>query len=99
MNPTERIAIIRKSLTIFICGLFGLVPVIGIIPGIFSMVGWVRIRRHSEDINPAARYAKWGVWLSLLGIFISLLAVVFAGMSVISQHYGSDYNSGYYGAE
>ena len=95
MNPTERIAIIRKSLTIFICGLFGLLPVIGIIPGIFSMVGWAQIRRHSEDINPAARYVTWGVWLSLLGIFISLLAVFFIGMSIISQHSGSTSRNGY----
>jgi hypothetical protein len=71
-----RIIVIRTSLTAFACGLFGFLPVIGIVPGLYALLCWRRIRtRYPEEWNPAAAYLTWGVRLAVLGLGASALLV------------------------
>ena len=69
-----RILVIRKSLTAFVCGLIGFLPVIGLVPGIYALVCWARIRiRYPNEWNPADAYLNWGARLSVLGMLGSAL--------------------------
>jgi len=71
-----RIIVIRTSLTAFVCGLIGFLPVIGIVPGLYSLLCWNRIRtRYPDEWNPASAYLSWGVRLALLGLGASALIV------------------------
>ncbi|MGD0258915.1 MAG: hypothetical protein ABSD29_03730 [Verrucomicrobiota bacterium] len=71
-----RIIVIRQSLTAFVCGLFGFLPVIGIVPGLYALFCWRRIRtRYPKEWNPASAYLDWGVRLALLGFGASALIV------------------------
>jgi len=64
-----RIIVIRKSLAAFVCGLFGFLPFIGLLPGLYALFCWAHIRRrYPNEWNPAAAYLSWGARLSLLGL-------------------------------
>jgi hypothetical protein len=71
-----RILVIHKSLTAFVCGIFGFLPFLGLVPGIYSLLCWVEIRtRYPNEWNPAAAYLSWGARLSLLGLLGTALIV------------------------
>jgi hypothetical protein len=70
----DRIAAIRASLRGFVCGLFGLLPVLGLVPAIISLRCWWRVQIYYQDWNPARRYLNWGALLSALGLLITLMA-------------------------
>jgi hypothetical protein len=56
-----RIIVIRKSLTAFVCGLIGVLPIIGVVPGVCALLCWARIRvRYPDEWNPASAYLSWG---------------------------------------
>ena len=77
----DRITAIEKSLRAFTCGFFGVIPFIGIIPGIYALICWARIRiAFREPWNPAAAYLDCGVILSLIGLGASFLI---AGAAVV----------------
>lgn len=66
MTATERIQVIEKSLRIFVCGMFSLIPVFGIFPGVYAVISGARLyTRHRKDWNPAASYLLWGMNLGL----------------------------------
>lgn len=68
--------VIRKSLAAFVCGLFGFLPFIGIVPGLYALVSWARIHfSHHDEWNPASAYLSWGARLSLLGLLGTALIV------------------------
>jgi len=70
----DRITAIEKSLTAFTCGLFGFIPFIGLIPGIYALICWAHIRADFRNQwNPASAYLDCGVILSLLGLGASFL--------------------------
>ncbi len=72
----DRITAIRKSLTVFVCGLIGFLPIIGIVPAIFALVGWARVASsYGKQWNPAASYLSWGARLATLGLLVSALLV------------------------
>jgi hypothetical protein len=74
--PMRRIIVIRRSLTAFVCGLFGFLPFIGLVPGLLALSSWARIRiRYRDEWNPAAAYLSWGARLSLLGLLGTALIV------------------------
>jgi uncharacterized membrane protein len=82
----DRITAIRKSLTCFVCGLIGFLPVIGVIPAIFALVGWAQISaRYGKQWNPAATYLSWGARLAALGLLASLILVAVALMAFALQ--------------
>jgi hypothetical protein len=92
----DRITIINKSLTAFICGLFGLLPVIGIPFGLAAIVFFVRTRlRKSTEWNPAEHYLNWAARLALIGAVLTLIVIALAMASAIQQgnhsHYGGNW--------
>jgi hypothetical protein len=75
----DRIIVIRKSLTAFVCGIIGFLPFIGCIPAIYALICWAQIRlKHGYEWNPASVYLNWGVWLAVLGLLGSGVIVVAA---------------------
>jgi hypothetical protein len=72
-----RILVIRKSLTAFVCGLIGFLPIIGIVPGLYALSCWGSIRfRYPDEWNPASAYLSWGVRLAVLGFLSTTLIVI-----------------------
>jgi hypothetical protein len=72
----SRTVVIRKSMTAFVCGLIGFLPVVGLLPGLYALSCWAHIRtRHPGEWNPAAAYLSWGARLSLLGLLGTALIV------------------------
>lgn len=68
-SPAARIIVIRRSLQAFVCGIFGFLPFIGLVPGLFALTSWAVVRsRYRHEWNPAAAYLSWGARLSLLGL-------------------------------
>ncbi len=66
----------RKSLAAFVCGLFGFLPFLGLLPGLYALICWLRIRtRYPNEWNPAGAYLSWGARLSLLGLLGTALIV------------------------
>ena len=74
-----RIIVIRKSLTAFVCGVAGFLPIIGVVPGFYALLCWNRIRtRYRDEWNPASAYLGCGARLAALGLGISALIVAVA---------------------
>jgi hypothetical protein len=78
MKPLDRSEIIRQSVSVFICGFAGLLPVIGLFPAVSAIIRGVRIRRAYCEPNPADHYRKWGIALGSLGILVNVCAIVIA---------------------
>ena len=73
----DRIAAIEKSLTCFVCGIIGLLPLVGLFPAVHAVVCWRHVRAHyGPEWNPAAAYLKGGLVLGLLGVLSSMLFIV-----------------------
>ena len=82
----DRITAIRQSLTGFVCGIMGFVPVIGLLPGLYAIICWSRVRRlHRDQWNPASGYLKGGAILGLLGALSSALMILAIGLAVINN--------------
>ena len=79
----DRITAIHKSLTTFVCGLIGFLPVIGIVPAIFALRGWIQVStRYGKQWNPASAYLSWGARLGLLGLLDSVLLLSVAVLAL-----------------
>jgi hypothetical protein len=79
-----RIFVIRKSLTAFVCGLIGFLPIIGVLPGLYALLCWSRIRtRYPGEWNPASAYLSWGVRLAVIGLGLSTLIVSIALVTLV----------------
>ena len=75
----DLITAIRKSLTGFVCGIFGFLPVVGIIPALYTVACWRSVYRHyGNQWNPAQAYLRGGLLLATFGILSSavILCVV-----------------------
>lgn len=82
----DRISAIRKSLTAFVCGIFGLIPILGLVPGVHAIVCWRKMRsRYRTDWNPASDYVTWGAVLGAIGILNSVLLVFFIALAIVSS--------------
>lgn len=80
-----RILVIRKSLAAFVCGIFGFLPFLGLVPGIYALLCWAEIRlRHPGEWNPASAYLSWGARLSLLGLLGTALVTFIALVQILS---------------
>jgi hypothetical protein len=78
MNATKplKVLMIERSLSCFVWGLLGLIPVLGIPMAIHSMHQHWCVKRDSKDFwNPAGRYLLWGVVCARVGGVISVLIV------------------------
>ena len=75
-EPESRVLIIRLSLRAFVCGLVGVVPVIGLVPAIYALFCWARIRsRYRAEWNPASNYLSWGTLLSVAGFGLTAVGI------------------------
>ena len=73
----DLIAAIRKSLTAFVCGIFGFVPILGLIPALYAVSCWRQVNKHyGKQWNPARRYLLGGLLLAIIGLLGSALIVV-----------------------
>lgn len=79
----DRITAIQKSLTTFVWGIFGMVPVLGLVPAIRALVLGRAVRlRYRDEWNPAARYLRAGVVLAVLGILNNVLTVAVIALAI-----------------
>lgn len=79
-----RIIVIRKSLTAFVCGLIGFLPIIGVLPAVYALLCWNRIRtRYPDEWNPASAYLSWGARLAMIGLGASALIVSVAILAFV----------------
>ena len=54
----------------------GVLPVIGLLPGIYALSCWARIRRrYPDEWNPASNYLGWGSILAVLGLGITAVGI------------------------
>ena len=71
-----RIIVIQLSLRALVCGLVGVVPVIGLVPALYALSCWARIRlRYRNEWNPASGYLSWGVALAVLGLGLTAVGI------------------------
>ncbi len=91
MKPLDRIGVIRQSLAIFIYGIAGLVPVIGLLPAIMALIRGFRLRRRYAEPNPADNYRKWGIVLGVCGILITVYTAMLVVANIIAarRHEGA----------
>jgi len=79
-----RIIVIHKSLNVFVCGLFGFLPIVGVLPGLYALLCWNHVRTHYPDEwNPASAYLSWGARLALFGLLGSALIVSVAIVTLV----------------
>ena len=72
----SRITVIQLSLRAFVCGLVGFLPVIGLLPALYALSCWARIRLHyRNEWNPAANYLSWGSASAVAGLGITAVAI------------------------
>jgi hypothetical protein len=78
-----RIIVIQLSLRAFVCGLFGLLPVIGFVPGLHALFCWGSIRRrYPNEWNPASDYLSWGAALAVVGLAVTAVGIPAAILSI-----------------
>jgi hypothetical protein len=78
-----RAIVIQLSLRAFVCGLIGVLPLIGLVPGLYALFCWARIsRRYPGEWNPASGYLSWGTALAVLGMGITAVGIPAAILSL-----------------
>jgi hypothetical protein len=71
----------RLSMRAFVCGLLAILPVIGLVPAVYAVRCWLRVRlRYGDGWNPAAQYLHWGTFLAVFGGLLSALGLIVAVM-------------------
>ena len=86
MKALDRTGVIRQSVSVFIDGIAGFIPIIGIIPATAAVIRGFRIRRAYSDVNPVDHYRKWGMALAGLSILVNFCAVVIAVINLTQAH-------------
>ena len=73
MDPATAI---RTSLTGFVCGLVGLLPIMGLPLAVYALLCWSNVRlRYRDRWNPASAYLRAGAAFALFGLLSSALLV------------------------
>ena len=71
-----RIIVIQLSLKAFVCGVIGVLPVIGLVPALYALSCWARVlQRYPDEWNPASNYLRCGSILALLGLGITAVGI------------------------
>ena len=72
----DRVILIRRSLLAFACGAVGLVPLLGLVPAVYAISFWWRVRKQARnEWNPAGSYLNWAAVLGFLGVLNTGLTV------------------------
>jgi hypothetical protein len=70
----DRATAIRKSLSAFVWGLIGVLPVVGLIPAVCALGHWWAVRSdYKDEWNPAYLYHTAGAGLAVLGLLSTTL--------------------------
>jgi hypothetical protein len=85
MKPMDRISAIQESVSVFTCGVIGVLPVAGLLHAIYAVVRGIRLRRACSEFNPVDHYRKWGVALGIFGIVFSFCVALAVGLSMASH--------------
>ncbi|HWV98296.1 MAG TPA: hypothetical protein VNZ64_01265 [Candidatus Acidoferrum sp.] len=79
----DRISAIEKSLTVFVCGLIGFLPVVGLLPAVHALVCSVRVRsQYGGQWNPASAYLRAGTALATFGVLSSILVIAVVSLAI-----------------
>jgi hypothetical protein len=85
-EPALRAEVIRRSLQIFSLGVWGLLPLLGLVCGLSACVACVAARTRYRDVwNPADRYLLAGGTLGFLGFLSSLGLVTVIGIAIAME--------------
>jgi hypothetical protein len=86
IQPITKIEMIERSLRCFVCGLLGLLPVIGIPIAVHALVQHMRVKRGQGAMwNPAYRYCFWGALCAEMGLALFVLVpIVVITIGIIS---------------
>ena len=72
-RPATRVRTLERSVSCFVLGLFGLLPVIGFPLALFALMSFRRVcLDQAGQWNAARPYLLWGFALGALGVLISL---------------------------
>jgi hypothetical protein len=70
----DRAELIQKSLRIFVCGFVSLIPIVGLIISIYTLLSAARLgTRFRDEWNPASVYLRWGTALSVFSLALNVL--------------------------
>jgi hypothetical protein len=71
-SAANRIDLIRRSMRVFVCGILSMIPVLGLLPAIYTIAAWFPTRGNKQW-NPACAYLTCGILLALLGLGLTIL--------------------------
>jgi hypothetical protein len=70
----DRIQVIQQSIAVFVCGIIGFLPIVGLPTAIYALVVSIRIHfKFRKQWNPATAYLRAGEILAALGLMSSVL--------------------------
>jgi hypothetical protein len=79
----DKVRVIKRSLLCYNVSWVSLLPLLGIIPALVTLILYRRLTNEvGEEWNPARKYALWGSVLAQLGLLLSLSfwALLFASV-------------------
>lgn len=88
MNKPAKVIIIERSLSCFMWGLLGLIPVLGVPMALRAMQQNWRVSRDAKGTwNPAHRYLLWGIVCARVGVF-AFIILLGAALIIVSNANG-----------
>ncbi|MBI2927222.1 MAG: hypothetical protein HYY24_16130 [Verrucomicrobia bacterium] len=73
----DTIRVIERSLRAWVCGLIGLIPVLGVPLAVLAVSLFFKVRAEAGDEwNPAENYLRWAVVCAVLGLGLTFLLVL-----------------------
>jgi hypothetical protein len=80
----DRITAIRKSLAVFVYGIIGILPLVGLVPAVCALSQWWRVRSgYRSQWNPASAYLRAGSALALFGLLSSILLGLVIAIAIV----------------
>ncbi len=79
----DRVTAIRKSLTTFVLGIFGALPVLGVIPAVLALGYYFAVQSsYRKEWNPASVYLRLGGALALWGLLSTVLLIAVLALEI-----------------
>ncbi len=71
----NRIIASQLSIRACVCGIVGMIPALGLLPALYALICWARLRRgYAGEWNPAARFLRVGLFFAILGLGLNVIA-------------------------
>lgn len=84
LSANDRIKVMERSLSCFACGLLSLIPILGLPLGVVAVWQFRKSGPFPADANPAGSYRRWGGWLAIVGIGLTLATVLLGAPLLLS---------------